>query len=105
GLVTPDTRPLDVCLRHGPCDCAGCLTLAARIQRSPKLMVVIAADHADILTEIAALSPPPSNDLPHGKTCADCKWLQRCIALGLRKVDAAFRGNVCDWTPSRFQES
>lgn len=102
-IVTFDTRPIDVCLRRGPCDCAGCLTLAARIRRSPKLMAVIVADHADVLAEIEALSPPPSNKLPEGKACVDCMYLYRCMDLGVRKSTAT--DVTCDWTPSRFQEA
>lgn len=104
-IVTHDTRPLDVCLRRGPCDCAGCLTLAARIQRLPNLMAVIAKDHAELLAEIAALSPPPSNKLLDGKTCADCKYLTRCVALGVRSPARSplYAETECDWTPSRFQ--
>lgn len=72
---------------------------------------MITTDHIELLAKIEALSPPPSNKLPEGKTCSDCMYLSRCVVLGVRRLTAADPASdkltapdvTCDWTPSRFQ--
>lgn len=36
--------------------------------------------------------------LPEGKTCADCRHLDRCVAMFAGFPEAT----ACDWQPSRF---
>jgi len=38
--------------------------------------------------------------LPIGKTCADCRWYERCKWL----ISCDPANITCDWAPSRFKQ-
>lgn len=46
---------------------------------------------------------PPTNRLPEGKTCLDCRHFVRTCAWLIGSLTGA--ETTCDWDPSRFQGS
>lgn len=40
-------------------------------------------------------------NLPEGKTCGDCVYAKRCIAM----FGHIAEDESCDWAPSRFREA
>jgi hypothetical protein len=61
---------------------------------------------SDTPQEVKVRTPTCEPDmlLPQGKSCADCHWFRRCVALiGPKYINA--QATSCDWSPSRFRQA
>lgn len=63
------------------------------------------ADDMNAFADARQKRPAPADDmaLPPGKSCADCRGFERCVAfIGEKHInDKATR---CDWSPSAFAQ-